>query len=169
MNYCADAESETGPIQARIQSGDALLAALERWRTFLGPAYEPLPTPQAQDNLYKPIWIHPPQFAVALQVYNFAKIVVTLHRPAVAGFQGYLQTQRSLSDAVDTICGIAMELKDVGSQIFSAQCLFGAGLCTQEPAKRDAIITLIGACEARTGWPMSALTEDLRKEWVKFS
>ena len=169
VNYCADAESEAGATQARTQAGDALLAALERWRTFLGPAYQPLPSPQAQECLFRPIWIHPPQFAVALQVYNFAKILVTLHRPAVAGFQGYLKIQRSLSEAVDTICGIAMGLKDEGSQILSAQCLFGAGLCTQDSAKRDAIISLIRTCEARTGWPMSVLIEDLKAEWAKFS
>lgn len=167
VNYCADAESEMEPTQARTQSGDALLVALARWKTFLGPAYKPLPSPQVQECSCNPIWIHPPQFAVAVQVYNFAKILVTLHRPAVAGFQGYLRTQRVLAEAVDTICGIAMELKDEGSQILSAQCLFGAGLCTQDPVKREAIISLITACEARTGWPMSALTGGLRKEWAK--
>lgn len=169
VNYCADAESDLGQTHARTQSGDALLAALGRWKTFLGPAYKPLPSPRVRDGVCNPIWIHPPQFAVAVQVYNFAKILVTLHRPAVAGFQGYLQTQRELSDAVDTICGIAMELRDEGCQILSAQCLFGAGLCTQEPVKRDVITSLIGACEARTGWPMSAMKQDLRAEWSSLS
>lgn len=170
VNYCA-ATHTTAPasIADKIQSGQALLSSLERWKTFLGPAYQPLPSPQTANSVFKSIWIHPPQFAVALQVYHFATILITLHRPAVAGFQGYLQTQRVLSDAVDSICGIAKELKDEGSQILSAQCLFGAGLCTQDPIKRESIISLINDCESRTEWPMSTLTADLRAEWAKFS
>lgn len=164
VNYCAHPESAPVALTNRIQSGEAILSALERWRTFLGPGYRSLPTPQVVGSVFKPIWIHPPQFAVAMQAYHFAKILITLHRPAVAGFQGYLQTQRVLSDAVDSICGIAMELKGEGSQILSAQCLFGAGLCTQDANTRDLIIALIRSCEARTGWPMSNLIDDLLLE-----
>lgn len=75
--------------------------------------------------------------------------------------------QRTLAEAVSTICGIAMELKDEGSQIMSAQCLFGAGLCVQEEVKRNAILSLIDACEARTGWTMATLRSDLQAEWSK--
>lgn len=170
VNYCANNEANAVPVTDRIQRGEALLAALERWRTFLGPSYRPLPSPAASAGAtFKPIWIHPPRYAVALQIYNFAKILITLHRPAVAGFQGYMQTQRVLSDAVDVICGIAMELNDEGCQILSAQCLFGAGLCTQEPAKRECILSLIRTCEMRTGWPMATMTDDLKAEWARFN
>ncbi|KAJ4414094.1 hypothetical protein N0V82_008125 [Gnomoniopsis sp. IMI 355080] len=165
----ANADSPLSSSLAKQQTGDALLAALERWRTFLGPCYKPLPCAAVPGSPFKPIWIHPPQYAAALQAYNFGKILVTLHSPAVAGFQGYLKTQRVLSEAVDSICGIAMELKDEGSQILSAQCLFGAGLCTQDPAKRDAIISLIKKCEERTGWPMPTPISDLVAEWAKYS
>ena len=34
-------------------------------------------------------------------------------------------TQKTLSEAVAVICGIAMELTDEGCQIVSAQCLYG--------------------------------------------
>lgn len=169
VNYCAATHTGTASasIADQIQAGQKLLTSLERWQTFLGPAFKPLPSPQTATSTFKSIWIHPPQFAVALQVYHFAKILVTLHCPAVAGFQGYLQTQRVLSDAVDSICGIAKELKDEGSQILSAQCLFGAGLCTQDPMKQESIISLINDCERRAEWPMSTLTADLRAEWAK--
>lgn len=166
VNYCAHSES---PSAAKKQSGEALLTALDRWHAALGPCYKPLPCAPVRGSPFKPIWIHPPQFAAALQAYNFAKILITLHRPTVAGFQGYLHTQRVLSKAVDSICGIAMELKDEGCQILSAQCLFGAGLCTQDPAKRDTIISLIERCVDRTGWPMPTLTNDLLAEWAKYS
>ncbi|PSR83207.1 hypothetical protein BD289DRAFT_370312 [Coniella lustricola] len=184
VNYRAHSESPTMTMADKISSGERILAALDQWQMYLGPGYRPLPTvtPPAEtpttttttttptmDAVFKPIWIHPPQYAVAVQAYHFAKILITLHRPAVAGFHGYLQTQRILSDAVDAICGIAMELEDEGCQMLSAECLFGAGLCTQDVKSRDAIIALIRRCEARTGWPMTKLIEDLRAEWASFS
>jgi hypothetical protein len=42
-----------------------------------------------------------------------------------------------------------------------------AGLCVQEASQRNEIISLISACETRTGWPMSTLREALRQEWIK--
>lgn len=171
VNYCASgAQAGSAAAMAeKVERGEALLAALDRWLTFLGPAFKPLPSPVVPDAAFQPVWIHPPQYAVAMQFYHFARILITLHRPAVAGFHGYLQTQRVLSRAADAICGIAMALRDEGSQILSAQCLFGAGLCTQDPKKRETIIALITACEKRTEWPMATLIGDLRAEWAKFS
>lgn len=172
VNYCAQATSASVALADKIQSGEGLLAALERWKSVLGPEYCLLPSPSAcAGSVFKPIWIHPPRFAVAMQVYHFARILVTLHLPAVgaAGFQGYRKTQRVLSEAVDVICGIALELKDEGCQILSAQCLFGAGLCTEDEGKRKGILELIMRCEARTGWPLLGLVEDLRGEWAKLS
>ncbi|KAI1638790.1 hypothetical protein F4809DRAFT_649073 [Biscogniauxia mediterranea] len=175
VNYCA-ASTEGGggaipnpeTVARRAEAGDVLMGMLERWKSFLGPKFTPLPSASAGSAaVFEPIWIHPPQFGVAIQVYNFARILITLHRPAVAGFDGYMKTQRILSEAVATICGIAMELKDEGCQILSAQCLFGAGLCAQDDVKRETIISLIDACEARTGWPMATLRSELRAEWAK--
>ncbi|KAI5917291.1 hypothetical protein F4810DRAFT_697009 [Camillea tinctor] len=170
VNYCANVESAiTNPeaMARRAEAGDILMGMLERWKSFLGPKFSPLPSASTGSTVFEPIWIHPPQFGVAIQVYNFARILITLHRPAVAGFDGFMKTQRILSEAVATICGIAMELKDEGCQILSAQCLFGAGLCAQDDVKRETIISLIDACEARTGWPMATLRSELRAEWAK--
>ncbi|KAL5901267.1 hypothetical protein ACKVWC_001063 [Pyricularia oryzae] len=113
---------------------------------------------------WQPIWIHPPQFAAAMQVYSFAKILVSLNRPAAGDFDEHARAQ-ILSESAATICGIAMELKDQSCQIMSAKCLFGAGLCVQRQVQQDTIISLIQACEARTGWPMATLRSELRKEW----
>ena len=170
VNYCAHTASASVSVAEKIHSGEGLLAALERWKSFLGPGYWPLPSPSARaGSVFKPIWIHPSRFAVAMQVYSFARILITLHLPAVgaAGFHGYLKTQRVLAEAVDSICGIALELKDEGCQILSAQCLFGAGLCTQDEGKREIILGLIRRAEGRTGWPMASLVDDLRGEWAK--
>ncbi|KAK9420792.1 hypothetical protein SUNI508_00883 [Seiridium unicorne] len=171
VNYCSKLNPspvEPDTTSKRIRVGEALISELERWKTFLGPRYQPLPTAEPNPNsVFRPLWIHPARYGVALQVYSFARILITLHRPAVAGFDGFLRTQKTLSEAVATICGIAMELKDEGSQIMSAQCLFGAGLCVQDADKRNAVLSLIDACEARTGWPMTALRRDLMAEWAK--
>ncbi|CAJ2499921.1 Uu.00g027740.m01.CDS01 [Anthostomella pinea] len=170
VNYCAEphaSSTDRQMVERRAYEGEVLMTMLERWKTFLGPKFRPLPTAPSDSSVFEPLWIHPPQFAVAIQVYNFARILIVLHRPAIAGFDGFMKTQRMLSDAVATICGIAMELKDEGCQILSAQCLFGAGLCAQEEVKRKTILYLVDACEARTGWPMATMRSDLRAEWAK--
>lgn len=212
VNYCAKSDTGSGSgdnsAPRRAHLGEALLSELERWKLFLGPGFQALPTPSAvPQSVFAPIWIHPPRYAVSMQIYNLIRILITLHRPVVSsGFDGYLKTQKILHDAVNTICGIAMELRDEGSQIMSAQCLFGgecvnacnfkvlkllavprspfprhiahinlllimmatlAGLCVQDEENRKAILSLIDACEARTGWPMAALRDDLIAEWAR--
>ncbi|ETS84673.1 hypothetical protein PFICI_02698 [Pestalotiopsis fici W106-1] len=171
VNYCSKwdpSPTEPDTTAKRIRIGEALINELERWKTYLGPLFQPLPTADpSPDSVFQPLWIHPPKYGVALQVYSFACILITLHRPAASGFDGYLRTQKTLSEAVATICGIAMELRDEGSQIMSAQCLFGAGLCVQDTDKRNVILSLIDACEMRTGWPMASMKKDLLAEWAK--
>ncbi|KAL1890000.1 hypothetical protein Sste5346_008579 [Sporothrix stenoceras] len=163
------------------RAGEKLLASLERWRNCLGPQFQPLPapalpipSPDADDAAlvdcpFAPIWIHPPRYAVSVMVYHFARILVTLHCPADPGFfaRRYLRVQRTLADAVAAIVGIARMLTDEGCQITAAQCLYGAGLCVQQPRERAAILGLITACERRTGWPMSAMRSDLQAEWSR--
>lgn len=167
VNYSADPEEPTGwALQRRIDAADELLARLDRWKSFLSTEFTPLPMSQSS-RIFQPIWIHPPKFGVALQVFHFARILIMLHRPAVPGFKSYLKVQKTLSEAVAVICGIAMELNDEGCQIVSAQCLYGAGLCVQEVQKRNEIISLINLCEVRTGWPMSTMRDNLFKEWQK--
>ncbi|KAL4946429.1 hypothetical protein BDV06DRAFT_234033 [Aspergillus oleicola] len=182
VNYCteppSDLNTNTGgninldPEQVRLRTerGNELMDMLERWRSFASAAFKAFPS-ETRDEVtgWTPIWIHPPAFGVALQVYSFAKILISLHRPVTTGFAGYRLFQKTLTDAVATITGIAIELTDPSCQIISAQCLFGAGLCVQDPAQQETIISLIRACEARTGWPMGTMQEDLRKEWAKAS
>ncbi|KXJ89539.1 hypothetical protein Micbo1qcDRAFT_235312 [Microdochium bolleyi] len=174
VNYCAKPDVDSVDpvvIRRRAQAGEALLGMLERWMAFTGSKFRPLPSPvspghQSMAAVFQPLWMHPPEFGVAMQVYHFARILITLHSPAT-GFDGYLRTQKTLAEAVATICGIAMELKDEGCQIMSAQCLFGAGLCVQDDVKRNIVLSLIDACEARTGWSMNEMKNDLRTEWAK--
>ncbi|KAI0144494.1 hypothetical protein GGR57DRAFT_332554 [Xylariaceae sp. FL1272] len=170
VNYCANPvapSSDPNMVARRADAGEILMDMLDRWKSFLGVKFTPLPAAPRGATVFEPLWIHPPQYGVAIQVYHFARILVTLHRPAIAELEGYMRSQRVLSEAVATICGIAMELKDEGCQILSAQCLFGAGLCAQDEVQRCTVVSLIDACEARTSWPMASLRADLQREWAK--
>ncbi|KAF4995421.1 hypothetical protein FDECE_12810 [Fusarium decemcellulare] len=164
MNPMADPSAPLNLSQVK----EKLLRNIGQWKTCLGNQYKPLPTPSSPADVFTRLWIHPPQFGVALQAISFAQILIALHSPALTGFNGYLRMQRTLSEAVDTICGIAIELKEEGCQIMSAQCLYGAGLCVQDGAKQDKILSLIEACESRVGWaPMATWRDDLRREWAQ--
>lgn len=76
------------------RKGDELLAMFDRWESCLGPQFRPLPAPElestnVEQTCFQPIWIHPPDFAIATMIYSFAKILVTLLRPADPGFGRY--------------------------------------------------------------------------------
>ncbi|KAL5610201.1 hypothetical protein FOVSG1_004882 [Fusarium oxysporum f. sp. vasinfectum] len=145
-----------------------ILNKIEELKSHFGEQYQPLPSPSRTTDIFKRIWIHPPEFGAALQALAFAQILIALHSPIPAGFNGYLRMQKTLTQSVDTICGIAMDLKDEACQIVSAQCLYGAGLCLQEADKREKVISLMEACEARVNWvPMKMWRDDLRTEWAK--
>jgi hypothetical protein len=166
-----DANSNGGvQEQYRSQRAGQLLALLDRWNSHLGEEYKPLPGTTANNTgrAFRPIWIHPSKFGAALQISYFARLIILVHRPVTsAGFDSHSKLQRQLSSVVSMICGIAMALEDEGCQIISSQCLFAAGLSVTDETWRSEIISLIGACEERSGWPMSALQEDLRQAWRK--
>ncbi|KAL5341091.1 hypothetical protein BJX70DRAFT_386919 [Aspergillus crustosus] len=172
VNYFAEPQSkgdaDSEDARWKTDRGTELMNMLERWRGFASASFSAMPTDHRElPNGWAPIWIHPPTFAVALQVYSFAKILVCLHRPVTGGFLGYRTLQKTLDEAVATIVGIAMELTDSSFQILSAQCLFGAGLCVQDEVKEQTILSLIQSCEARTGWPMGSIQDELKQEWAK--
>lgn len=176
VNYSAEAwkvESGTATDQmaeAQLKRRrESLLSHMERWKRCLGEEFDVLPTSTvAKDDVFTPLWIHPPEYGVALQAYNLAIILITLHTPNVSGLNAFLKMQKQLACAVDIICGIAMELKDEGYQILCAQYLYGAGLCVQEATKRKKIISLMEDCESRVKWaPIATWRDDLRMEWAK--
>ncbi|KAL8404504.1 hypothetical protein RB594_009385 [Gaeumannomyces avenae] len=193
VNYCADdpeigswidagatsalADESDEAVRRRCDRGAELMEMLERWKSFIGDGFQPLPTGArplgagvgvAAAKVWKPVWIHPSDFGVALQAYHFARILVCLHWPAVGGSRyDDTKTQGILAEAVEAICGIAMEMTDHGCQLMSARCLFGAGLCVQTAAQQEGILELMEACEARSGWPLDAMRDDLRAEWRK--
>ncbi|KAF2809020.1 uncharacterized protein BDZ99DRAFT_389364 [Mytilinidion resinicola] len=170
VNYSSAEECKIGEasLRPRIERADALLAALEEWRGNLSVHFNPLPLESGSENaVFKPIWINPPAFAVSIQLYSFARILLLVHRPAPGGFLEYAERSKQLVDAIDAISGIASTLTEEAACVVSTQCLFGAGLYTQEQSKREAILHMIEEHQARTGWPVNSLGEELAGEWRK--
>ena len=95
--YGDPASSEPEVLRARRTAGTELLGMLETWKMYLGPTFKPLPCPKTDIGTEKPpfspIWIHPPNSAIAVMLYHFAKILITLHLPPEPGFSHYLKTQ----------------------------------------------------------------------------
>lgn len=137
VNFCAEQTdlSNLESAQQKMKRADRLLEMLDGWRHFLAGEFKTLPVART-GTVFRPIWIHPPELGVALQVFHFARILITLHRPAVPGFDSHMKVQKSLCDAVAVIVGIAMYLSDDGCQIISAQCLFG-GIPRSDLNNRD--------------------------------
>ncbi|PQK13170.1 hypothetical protein BB8028_0004g01010 [Beauveria bassiana] len=175
INYRASVQAATShnPVDKEKlnKQRSTLVSMMEQWKSHLGDGYKVLPTPKAAaGHVFSPLWIHPPRFGAALQAYSFAQILLTLHTVETisAGFHGYLKMQRTLSEAVNTICGIALQLKDESCQILSAQCLYGAGLCVTDGEQRAKIISLMEECESRVCWPPMAMwRKDLHNDWER--
>lgn len=73
-------------------------------------------------------------------------------------------SQPRTDSGVDLECdsGIA-----AGASVTSTQCLYAAGMYTHDATRREAIVELLGAHQARTGWPINCLKEELKREWAK--
>lgn len=100
-------------------------------------------------------------------MHFFSRILLLIHRPAPGGFLEYLNRERELMEAIDTIAGIGLTVKDDAASVISTQCLFAAGLYCQDDAKRSVILRLVEEAQGRTGWPVGSLGDELRLEWSK--
>lgn len=127
INYCAESEAgdPTSNFVSRLKNAEVLSDMLDQWEANLSPEFQPLPSSlQIAGSVFTPVWIHPPMYAVSVQVYHASRILVLLHRPSLGGLSQNLKTQASLDNHVDTICGIALILSDYASSTMSSQCLF---------------------------------------------
>ncbi|RDW61313.1 hypothetical protein BP5796_11205 [Coleophoma crateriformis] len=63
VNYCAEPTNITvqESVQQRLEAADELFAMLDRWKSFLGDDFKPLPTSTDLSSAFQPLWIHPPQ------------------------------------------------------------------------------------------------------------
>ncbi|KAI5206606.1 hypothetical protein E4T38_03786 [Aureobasidium subglaciale] len=169
VNYSSEQEIEAGKsdLIMRLAKADELSTKLEDWYQHLTSHFNPLPCINTSQGPFKPIWIHPLVFGVGLQMYHFAKILLQICTPAAGGLKEYMARERALNESIDVICGIALATDDDAAIVISTQCIFAAGLHTQDPGKRVAVLGIIAQHQARTGWPVHDLRIDLEAEWSK--
>jgi hypothetical protein len=126
---CVDfaANDKNYDLGIRIEQGDRLLQALSDWYQILPPSFHPIYTLSTPDtDLFSPIWIHPPSYAAAIQMFHFARIIVLINQPSMGGTNAFRQRQRLLDESVFYICGIAMmhQGKDLPSAFVNSQALY---------------------------------------------
>ncbi|KAJ5785305.1 uncharacterized protein N7503_010517 [Penicillium pulvis] len=165
ISFCADATTET-TIQSRMDEANRLRGMLDDWQQHLTIEFSPLPLgPRETSSCFKPIWISPPAFAVAVQFFSVSHILLLAHEPSIGGLEQYTTRQSMIKRYIEDICGIAMTLKDSASSVMSSQALFIAGLFTQDKDAREAILALLVSCRQRSGWPASPLGLELQQLW----
>ncbi|KAK1982715.1 hypothetical protein LZ30DRAFT_624803 [Colletotrichum cereale] len=167
VSFCSDEEIEAGksdPI-ARIAAAEKLKDMLKNWRRHLTAEFQPLPFASSPYDIFEPIWINPPAFAVATQVYYCSQILLLMHVPVLGGLEQYTQQRRWLMEYVKRVCGIGMTLADYPSSIMSSQCLFIAGLPLENSGERNTILKMLEGCRNRSGWPIKPLGEELKVRW----
>ncbi|KAJ5815078.1 hypothetical protein N7474_006855 [Penicillium riverlandense] len=165
ISYCADTATEEN-ILRRIDGAVRLRKMLDDWQRHLTIEFSPLPLgSRGHSSCFRPIWIRPPAFAVAVQFFSVSHILLLAHEPSLGGLEQYLERQNVIKRCVEEICGIAMTLKDSPSSLMSSQALFIAGIFTQEHYAREAILELLESCRGRTGWPVKPLGEELQQFW----
>ena len=170
VNYSSDEEKQVGKadLAGRILRANTLLNMLEEWRSSISIHFEPLPAYGPSDRPFRPIWIHPPPFAVSMQLYCMAKILLLINQPSAGGYLEYLGRDKLINECIDTIGGIAMQIADDACRLMSTQCLYAAGLYCNDEAKRYCIAELIQDHSNHIGWPSNTdLAEELRAEWRK--
>ncbi|OJZ80536.1 hypothetical protein ASPFODRAFT_85851 [Aspergillus luchuensis CBS 106.47] len=164
ISYCAETTTEENR-QRRVEDGNRLRAMLEDWRQHRTVEFSPLPLGASEYSSYfRPIWIRPAAFGLAVQFFSASCILLLAHEPSIGGLDQYLERQSAIKHYVEDICGIAMTLKDNASSLMSSQAVF-IGIFTQEKRAREDILELLESCRARTGWPVRSLGVELQELW----
>ncbi|GKZ73622.1 hypothetical protein AnigIFM50267_010555 [Aspergillus niger] len=165
ISYCAESTTEENR-RRRIDDANRLRAMLEDWRQHRTVEFSPLPLGRREHSSYfRPIWIRPAAFGLAVQFFSASCILLLVHEPSIGGLDQYLERQSAIKHYVEDICGIAMTLKDNASSLMSSQAVFIAGIFTQEKRAREDILELLESCRARTGWPVRSLGVELQELW----
>ncbi|KAL2822293.1 fungal-specific transcription factor domain-containing protein [Aspergillus cavernicola] len=171
INYCSREESILADIntQARVDRAKHLRNMLDEWWSHLTVEFSPLPAMiPSTPAPFRPIWIRTPAFAIAVQLHCVSHILICSHEPCLGGLDRYIERQTRIRQCVEIICGIAMALKDDGSSLMSSQCLFIAGMITQNGPSRECILDLLDSCRRRTGWPVRSFGDELKQLWRTF-
>ncbi|EXJ80574.1 hypothetical protein A1O1_08720 [Capronia coronata CBS 617.96] len=169
--YCSQEEMARGEvdIRPRIDRAETLGHMLDDWQRHLPIEFNPLPLESGGSAVFKPIWVHPPAFGVAIQVHCAARILLLMHRPFLRGLADLVHQQREIGTYIETICGLAVSTaSDYASSSMTSQCLFIAGLCVRDLRQRTALVELLDLCHRSSGWPIQSLSKELYMVWNGF-
>jgi hypothetical protein len=132
------ATPKDGDIAGYIEAGETLMRMLDTWKRMLPASFEPIsigtthssPSSFIESNNIKPIWIHPPAHAAAIQTYHFARIIMILNQPSTGGLNMYQTRFRLLRESTLTICGIAIaqQSQNLASAFVSFQAVYAGKL-----------------------------------------
>ena len=170
VNFASDEEKRDGErdVIGRATRAGELAQMLEEWRLSKGISFEPLPYAAQSTQPFEPIWIHPPAFAVAVQMYHVARILIVSPRPNGRGGEEASSRDAEISEGVDAIGGIALLLPDGAYRALSAQCLYAAGLSCRDEARRERILGVFAEKAMQLDWaPTLHLPEMLKAAWAK--
>ncbi|KAI0483918.1 fungal-specific transcription factor domain-containing protein [Xylariaceae sp. FL0804] len=167
--FCSGEEVELGrrDPNARIAKAQSLQGALKEWRDHLPADFDPLPiiAQPSGKGPFQPIWINPPCFAIAVQLFHCAQVLITTNSPCLGGMNEYKKQRAELDEHIRIICGIAMHLKSDPASVMCSQALFIAGLFVSETNQRETVLGLLQDCWRRAGWPLQSLGVELEREW----
>ncbi|KAH6676863.1 hypothetical protein F5X68DRAFT_139772 [Plectosphaerella plurivora] len=167
VDFAAEAPSQSDlDLKVCAGRGQALLQELERWNRLLPDSFRPICAAAVRSSMFPPLWVHPPAFAAAVQMFHFARIVVLLNQPTMGGRNAHHQRQWLLDESVDTICGIAQVGEGAPSAWLNAQALYVAGLAVQSAERKEALMTILQRCRNAVGISCDRLVEDLRAVWA---
>lgn len=169
VNFASDEEKRNGErnVIGRAARGEELAQMLEEWRSVKSISFEALPYSAQSATPFKPIWIHPPAFAVAMQMYHVARILIVSHRPSSREHHEDRSEDGSTCESIDVIGGIALLLPDGAYRALSSQCLYAAGLSCQDEARRKAILDTFADKPMQVDWaPTLHLPELLKSAWA---
>lgn len=110
-------DSISGQISGVSGSEPAMSHATPTTTPSAGPAEPTSSTTVGQSwpgssTQFTPIWIHPQNYAGAVQMYHFAKSLVLVNQPTAGGLSSYRRRQRTLNESLHTICGIAKTCRE---------------------------------------------------------
>jgi hypothetical protein len=196
VQFAASRMAKGMNIQAVIEKGEDLLGALEAWKKALPPSFEPIPIVEAtlineegSGSVLKPVWIHPPANAAAIQTYHFSRIVVLLNQPSTGGLNKYQARGRMLRESMGMICGIAVaqQSQSLPSAFVSFQAVYAgktyefasplvrftnyeadhetAALCAETCDKQNEVMSILRDALNISKFPMQSMFDDLAKLW----
>ncbi|KAK6350873.1 hypothetical protein TWF718_004055 [Orbilia javanica] len=170
INYCAKDEIEKNELNVteRLRRAEALEKKLEDWKRCLPDSYEPLTRMKDKDGIFEALWYSPACCGIAMQVYYFAKIMLTMHKPQPPSqdrYQHFLAAQRQYKQCTQMIIGISLADVDESYHLISLQCLYAAGLVLDGKEERKILSNLIREVQHRTGRLTYYLVDELQKLW----